>query len=277
MTFTKEELERSRLSTLAIWNAGDFGALARNFGISEAEDFVSRLELPPGVRVLDLACGTGNVTIPLARRGVSVIGLDMTPRLLEEARVRATHEGLQLDFDQGFVEALPYPDAAFEVVVSMFGIMFSPAPERVTEEIARVLRPAGRLAMANWTQDGFSGLMTALVGRHLPAPPPGALSPFLWGDDETVRNRLLPHFDAVQTRVIKIKWDIPKWPVEAARFFVQNSGAVQLALSRLSAPQRDSLLLDFTQLWVDNNSAADGMERTIIENEYLETLAVRNE
>jgi len=101
--------------------------------------------LESGARVLDIACGTGNVTIPLARRGARVTGLDMMPHLLEEARARADRAGLRIRFDEGFAEGLPYADGSFDVVVSMFGIMFSPLPAIVVAEMARVLTPGGRL------------------------------------------------------------------------------------------------------------------------------------
>jgi len=114
-------------------------------GASTAEGFVARMGLESGARVLDIACGTGNVTIPLARRGARVTGLDMMPHLLEEARARADRAGLRIRFDEGFAEGLPYADGSFDVVVSMFGIMFSPLPAIVVAEMARVLTPGGRL------------------------------------------------------------------------------------------------------------------------------------
>jgi SAM-dependent methyltransferase len=203
------------------WIAGDFGAVARNIGVPEAEAFVARLGFEPGARVLDIACGTGNATIPLARRGGVVTGLDMTPPLLEEARARAAREGIDVRFDEGFAEALPYPDASFDVVVSMFGIMFSPFPETVAAEMARVLRPGGRLALANWTQSGFSGKMASVVGRHLPPPPPGMNSPLLWGEEATVRDRLKPGFDAVETGVVPIRWEIRRSAADSAALFTK--------------------------------------------------------
>src|SRR6516165_3617610 len=121
-------IDQMKDSLRAPWIAGDFGAIAREIGVPGAERFVARMELEPGARVLDVACGTGNVTIPLARRGAMVTGLDMTPHLLEEARGRAAREGLSIRFDEGFAEMLPYADASFDVLASMFGIMFSPVP-----------------------------------------------------------------------------------------------------------------------------------------------------
>ncbi len=192
-------------SMRAPWIAGDFGAIAREIGAPEAEGFVARMGLEPGARVLDIACGTGNVTIPLARRGAMVTGLDMMPHLLEEARARAAREGLRIRFDEGFAETLPYPDGSFDVLVSMFGIMFSPLPATVASEMARVLRPGGRLALANWTPSGFGGKMSVVVGRYLPTPPQGTISPFLWGEEATVRDRLKPGFDAVETSVVTVR------------------------------------------------------------------------
>jgi len=251
-------------------------AIAREMGAPEAESFVARMELEPGARVLDIACGTGNVTIPLARRGARATGLDMMPHLLEEARARAAREGLPIRFDEGFAETLPCPDGSFDVLVSMFGIMFSPLPATVVSEMARVLRPGGRLALANWTTSSFfGGKMSAVAGRYLPPPPPGTISPFLWGEEATVRDRLKPGFDAVETSVVAFRWELQRSAAGSAEFFAKNSGVVQLALGRLDAPKQAALLHDLEQLWIDNNLATNGENHTLISNEYLEALATR--
>jgi SAM-dependent methyltransferase len=251
-------------------------------GAPEAESFVARMELEPGARVLDIACGTGNVTIPLARRGARATGLDMMPHLLEEARARAACEGLPIRFDEGFAENLPYPDGSFDVLVSMFGIMFSPLPATVVSEMARVLRPGGRLALANWTASGFGGKMSAVVGRYLPPPPESTISPFnlssaygLWGEDATLRDTLKPGFDAVETSVVAFRWELQRSAAGSAEFFAKNAGPIQLALGRLDAPKQAALLHDLEQLWTDNNLATNGENRTLISNEYLEALALR--
>jgi SAM-dependent methyltransferase len=268
-------IDQMKDSMRAPWIAGDFGAIAREIGAPEAEAFVARIRLEPGARVLDIACGTGNVTIPLARRGATVTGLDMTPHLLEEARARAAREGLRIRFDEGFVEKLPYPDASFDVLVSMFGIMFSPLPATVASEMARVLRPGGRLALANWTPSGFSGKMSEVSGRYLPPPPQGTISPFLWGEEATVRDRLKPGFDAVETSLVAVRWELQRSATGSAAFFAKNAGPVQLMLGRLDAPKQAALLHDLEQLWIDNNLAANGENHTLINNEYLEALAMR--
>lgn len=126
--------------------------LARTVGVAGAEDFVTRLGLKTETTALDIACETGAATLPLARLGAIATGLDMTPHLLDEARARANDEGLTIRFDQGLAEKLPYPDESFDIVMSMFGAMYSSKPDRVVAEMFRVLKPGGRLAMANWTQ-----------------------------------------------------------------------------------------------------------------------------
>jgi SAM-dependent methyltransferase len=269
-------IEQMKHSMRAPWIAGDFGAIAREIGAPEAESFVARLELAPGARVLDLACGTGSVTVPLARRGAVVTGLDMAPNLLEEARERAAREGLPIRFDEGFAEMLPYPDGSFDVLVSMFGIMSSPLPDTVASETARVLRPGGRLALANWTRSGFSGKIGAITGRYLPPPPQGVTSPYLiWGEEATVREMLKPGFDAVETSVVAIQWELQRSAADSAEFFSKNAGPIQLMLGRLDASKQTALLRDLEQFWIENNLATDRENHTLISNEYLQTLALR--
>jgi SAM-dependent methyltransferase len=203
-----------------------------------------------------------------------VTGLDMTPHLLKAARGRAAREGLSIRFDEGLAELLPYPDGSFDVVVSMFGIMFSPLPATIASEMARVLRPGGRLVLANWTPSGFTGKMGALAARYLPPPSQDTKSPFLWGEEATVRDRLKPGFDGVQTNVVAVKWELQRSAAGSAAFFTKNGGAIQVMLGRLDARKQAALMHDLEQLWIDNNLATDGENRTLISNEYLEALAV---
>jgi SAM-dependent methyltransferase len=274
MTTQHLSLDQMKDSMRAPWIAGDYGAIAQEIGAPEAESFVARLKLEPGARVLDIACGTGNVTLPLARTGAVVTGLDMTPPLLKQARARAVREGLPIRFDEGFAETLPYPDSSFDLLVSMFGIMFSPFPATVVSEMARVLRPGGRIALASWTPSGFTGKMSAISVRHLP-PPRGAISPLLWGEEATVRDRLQPGFDAVETGIVAVRWELRRGVASAVEFFAKNSGPIQVMLGRLDAPQQAALLQDLKQLWANNNLAPIGEDHTLISNEYLQVLAAR--
>jgi SAM-dependent methyltransferase len=268
-------IDQMKDSMRAPWLAGDFAAIAREMGVHEAESFVARMQFEPGARVLDIACGTGNVTIPLARRGAMATGIDMIPHLLAEARARAGREGLDIRFDEGYAETLPYPDGSFDVVVSMFGIMFSPLPATVASEMARVLKRGGRLALASWTPSGLSGKMGAVVGRYLPPLPEGAISPLLWGQEAAVRDRLSPHFDAVEASVVTVEWELQRSVGDSAEFFMKNSGPMQLVLGRLDASKRAELQQEFKQFWMDNNYSASPEKQTLIGNEYLQALARR--
>ena len=172
----------------ASWMAGDFGEIAK-LNVREGEGFIQRINLKPGTKVLDVACGTGNQSIPAARAGADVIGLDLAPNLLEQARKRAAAENLKIEFIEGDAEKLPYDAARFDVVMSMFGAMFAPRPEVVAAELLRVCRPGGLIAMGNWTPEGFVGQMFQITARHSP-PPPGMLPPSLWGVEKVVTERL---------------------------------------------------------------------------------------
>ena len=158
MSATNPEMEALKTRLRGMWMAGDFGEIARTIEAG-AEEFITRLAPRPGERVLDVACGSGNLAIPAARSGATVTGVDIATNLLEQARARAASEGLTIQFDEGDAERLPYDDASFDTVVTMFGAMFAPRPELVAAELTRVCRPGGRMAMANWTPEGFIGQM----------------------------------------------------------------------------------------------------------------------
>jgi len=146
-----------------------------------------------GENVLDVACGTGVVAVTAARRGARVRGLDLAPPLLERARSNAAMAGVEIDFVEGDAEALPYPDATFDVVLSQFGHMFAPRPNVAIAEMLRVLKPGGRIAFSTWPPELFTGAMFAALARYMPPPPPGAPAPApppQWGDPHVVRERL---------------------------------------------------------------------------------------
>ncbi|MEO6801667.1 MAG: class I SAM-dependent methyltransferase, partial [Granulicella sp.] len=198
------------------WMAGDFGVIAKTNAVA-AEEYIARLAIPSGARVLDVATGTGNLAIPLARQGAIVTGVDISTNLLAQARDRAAAEGLTATFDEGDAEQLPYPDASFDAVVTMFGAMFAPRPELVGAEFARVLKPGGLLAMANWNPASFTGDMFRATSRHVP-PPPGLAPPVLWGDETTVRERLAASFTRIETKLIPIYFDLPTNPAGVIAF-----------------------------------------------------------
>jgi SAM-dependent methyltransferase len=255
------------------WMAGDFGKIAKA-NAREAEAFVSRLDLPEGAHVLDLACGTGNLAIPLARRGMRVTGVDIAPNLLEQARERAAAEGLAIEFEEGDAEQLSYAAGTFDVVVTMFGAMFAPQPERVVSECARVLKPGGLLAMANWTPGGLAGRMFNVTARHAGAPL-GIAPPVHWGHPMVVRARLATAFENIELDVIPVPVDFPGSPAEAVTFFRTWFGPTQAAFNSLDEPGQARLAADLEDLWAEGNTAPDPLTRTMIENEYLQVVARR--
>jgi len=253
--------------------AGDFGVVAKTIS-GGAESFISRLSLPPGTRVLDVACGTGNLAIPLARGGAIVTGVDIAPNLIAQARERSRAEGLEVNFDEGDAEQLPYPNASFDVVVSMFGAMFAPRPEIVVSELARVLKPGGLLAMANWNPASFSGQLFQVAARHVP-PPPGIPPPVLWGDDSTVRERLAPAFSDVQTEIVPVEFNLPTSPAGAVAFFRKYFGPTHVAFSRLDDAGQAAFAAALESLWSTANVAPDPTNHTLVHNQYLRVTATR--
>jgi len=238
-----------------------------------ADEFIASLGLKPGNRVLDVACGSGNLAIPAARTGARVTGVDIATNLLEQARARAEAEGLTIQFDEGDAESLPYDDAAFDVVITMFGAMFAPRPELVSSELVRVCEPGGLIAMANWTPAGHIGQMFKITGKHVP-PPPTMPSPIKWGDEETVRERLTNGITDLKLTSRMCAFKFPFSPAEVVEFFRMYYGPTQRAFGALDENAQSALRKDLEQLWSDNNKATDGT--THVDAEYLEVLATRS-
>lgn len=266
-------LEQIKGSMRNAWMAGDFGMVARTVA-GAAEEFVGRLKLMPGTQLLDVACGTGNVTLPSARAGAVATGVDIAPNLLVQARARAAAEGLSITFDEGDAEQLPYADGSFDVVVTMFGAMFAPRPELVASELARVLKPGGRLAMANWNPASFSGKMFRVGSKHVP-PPPGVKPPVLWGDDATVRERLAPYFEHIETELMPIDFDMPCDAAGSVDFFRKYFGPTQTAFLRLDEAGQAAFAKDLEELWASHNVSATPASHMLVKNQYLEVRAVK--
>lgn len=171
-----------------MWGSGNYAAVADR--ISEVgETVVERAGVEPGMDVLDVACGTGNATIPAAKAGARVTGLDFAPRLLEIARERSADAMVEIDFVEGDAQEMPFADASFDRVVSTFGHMFAPDHERTAAEMKRVLRPGGAIAVACWSPAGSIGRMFKVTAELVP-PPPGGTPPLLWGTEDHVRELL---------------------------------------------------------------------------------------
>jgi len=271
MPHSQDELKDVKARMKASWMAGDFGQIAKRMA-NGAEEFVARLELRPGMKVLDVACGTGNQSIPAARTGASVTGVDIAPNLLEQARQRATEEDLDIQFDEGDAEQLPYADGQFDVVLSMFGAMFGPRPEVVANELKRVCRSGGLIAMGNWTPDSFVGKTFQINSKHV-APPPKIVPPVLWGREDVVRERF---GDGVTIRTQKriVLFDPQMGPAAAVDFFREYFGPTRVAFSRLDAEGQERMRADLVDLWTKHNIG--DAEHAKIEAEYLEVYARRD-
>ncbi len=266
---TEMEALKSRLR--ATWIAGDFGEIAKSIETG-AEEFVARLDLKPGMKVLDVACGTGNLAIPAAHAGADVTGIDIAPNLIEQAQARAADERLEARFDVGDAEALPYDDASFDVVMTMFGAMFAPRPDMTAAELIRVCKPGGVIAMANWTPEAFTGQMFKTNAKHVP-PPPGMPSPILWGTEDAVRERLADGISDLQMTRRKITFTYHFGPAEVVEHFRKYFGPTQKAFESLDADGQAALRADLERLWTENNHATDGT--TQVESEYLEVRATK--
>lgn len=233
---------------------------------------MGRTDIKPNTRVLDVACGTGNTAIPAARTGAQVTGLDIAPNLLEQARKRAAGENLTIHFDEGDAEDLPYGDEEFDIVMTMFGAMFAPRPDKVAAELIRVCKPGGLIAMANWTPEGFVGKSFQVTSKLAP-PPPGIPAPVLWGDEATVRQRLSRNISKLDLSRQKANFKFPFSPKEVVAFFRQYFGPTQVSFGRLGQAEQAVLASQLEELWAKHNQASDGS--TAVESEYLDVRAVR--
>src|SRR4051794_35631727 len=177
-TQTANDFDQLKTRLKTTWMTGDYDLFSRYLE-KDAERFFQRLGITPGTRLLDVGCGSGQMALIAARAGARVTGCDISTNWLEQARARAAAEGLDIEFEEGDAELLPYGDSWFDAVVSMFGAMFAPRPELVAAELTRVCRPGGMIAMANWTAAGFMGQMFKIISRHI--APSGMPSPLLWG------------------------------------------------------------------------------------------------
>jgi SAM-dependent methyltransferase len=171
----------------ATWALGDYPAVAVDVIPELGPELVAAAGVRAGDEVLDVAAGTGNAAVPAALTGARVVASDLTPELFDAGRDFAARHGVEVVWEQGDAEALPYADATFDVVLSCVGVMFAPHHQRAADELVRVCRPGGRIGLLSWTPAGFAGQMFATMKPYAPPPPPGAQPPPLWGDEAHVR------------------------------------------------------------------------------------------
>jgi SAM-dependent methyltransferase len=273
MTSTEQRApdEALRERIRATWTAGDFGRIAVGYERGAGE-FIERLGLAGGERVLDVACGTGNLTLPAARAGARVTGIDIAAPLVAQLARRAAVEGLAVDAREGDAEALPFGDASFDTVVSMFGAMFAGHPQLAADEMLRVTRPGGRIALATWVPDGFVGRMLKLTVGYVP-PPAGVPSVLLWGDPDVVRERLGGGVADLRVERRVMVFDYPVGPAGTVELFRTWYGPTVRAFAALDEGRGSGLFADLVRLWSEHNTA--GPDATRVESDYLEVLATR--
>ena len=255
----------------ATWMAGNYDYFSR-FMERSAIEFADRIGVKKGAEWLDVACGSGQLALVAARRGARVTGVDIATNSIEAATGRATAEGLDARFDEGDAEALPYADASFDIVATIFGAMFAPRPDLVASELLRVCRPGGTIAMANWTKEGFVGKMFGAIARYMPPPP--VPSPVLWGNEDVVRERLGTGVSTLRLTRVTYQFDYPFSPADTVEFFRQYYGPATRAFAALGESEQGSLRAELTDLWASHNQASEG-DRTRVDAEYLEVIGTR--
>jgi SAM-dependent methyltransferase len=259
------EMHAMKAELKTTWMAGNYDYFSR-FMESSAVDFLERIQVPKTSTLLDVACGSGQVALLAARQGTRVVGVDIADNAIQAARGRAQAEGLDARFDVGDAEALPYADASFEYVVTLYGAMFAPQPELVASELVRVCRSGGTIAMGNWTPEGFIGQMFKTFARFI--APPGMPSPTLWGSEGTVRQRFARGLSELSLRRVNYRFDYPFGPERVVDFFRENYGPTTQAFLALSEADRDALRAALIELWSSHNRATSA-DRTTVDAEYL--------
>ncbi len=270
-TTTIDTIDALKMRLKATWMDGNYDYFSR-FMESGAAEFLDRLDVQAGSSLLDVACGSGQLGLIAARRGVRVTGVDIATNAIVAARGRATAEGLDARFDEGDAEALPYRDASFDVVASLIGAMFAPRPERVAAELLRVCRPGGTIAMGNWTKGGFIGRMFTTFARFI--APPGMPAPVLWGEEGVVRERFGAGVSDLRLTRVMYRFDYPFAPAEVVEFFRRNYGPTTRAFAMLGDTDQAALRANLVDLWASHNQAGES-GRTIVDSEYLEVVGTR--
>jgi SAM-dependent methyltransferase len=268
MSTSTVDFEAVKSRQQGTWASGDYAVIGTTLQIT-GESLCEAVDVSAGQRVLDVAAGNGNATLAAARRGCEVTASDYVGALLEGTVARAASEGLRIDCREADAEALPFADATFDVVLSTFGVMFTPNQERAAAELQRVCRPGGRIGLTAWTPAGFIGQMFKIVGRHVP-PPTGVRSPLEWG----TQARLTELFDGV-TRLDAPPRDFV-FRYRSAQDWLDTFrtyyGPTLKAFAALDEDGRQELGTELLDLANAHNTSSDGTLR--IPSEYLEVVAV---
>ena len=256
-----------KLKQQAAWSAGDYAVVGTTLQIV-GETLCEALDLRAGERVLDVAAGNGNATLAAARRWCDVVSTDYVSALLSRGQARASAEGLAVQFQEADAENLPFSDGSFDVVLSTFGVMFTPNQERAASEMARVCKSGGKIGLANWTPSSFIGELFKLMGRYIP-PPAGVKSPSLWGTEERLRELFGDRIATLETvrKNFVFRYRTPQHWLDTFRTYY---GPVQKAFNAVGATREEALAADLIRLVQQFNRAGDGA--MVLPSEYLEVV-----
>jgi SAM-dependent methyltransferase len=258
----------------AMWASGDYPSMVETFLLPLGPRLVEACGIGPGMRVLDVGAGTGNASLPAAELGADVVASDLTPELLDAGRLRAEAAGLELEWVEADAENLPFEDESFDVVMSSIGAMFAPQHQAVADELVRVCRPGGTIAMLNWTPEGMIGALFRTMGPFAPPPPPGAQPPPLWGGEDHVRELFGDRVDLRSLERGALEVTAFEHPHDYATHFKERYGPTIAAQKNARAnDQEDELVaaLDaFTDEW--NRGTAEDAR---FEMEYLIVVGTR--
>ncbi|WP_394755662.1 class I SAM-dependent methyltransferase [Rhodoferax sp.] len=254
----------------AAWSAGDYAVIGTTLQIV-GETLCEALDLRAGASVLDVCAGNGNATLAAARRWCDVVSTDYVGALLERGRARASANGLAVQFKEADAENLPFADASFDVVLSTFGVMFTPNQEKAASELTRLCRPGGKIGLANWTPSSFVGELFKTIGRYIP-PPAGLKPPSLWGTDERLRELFGERTATIETthKNFMFRYRTPQHWLDTFRTYY---GPTQKAFGAVSAAQQQTLAADLIRLVQHFNRATDGT--MVVPGEYLEVVITR--
>jgi ubiquinone/menaquinone biosynthesis C-methylase UbiE len=252
------------------WSSGDYAIVGTTLQIV-GEELCEALDLRSGQKVLDVAAGNGNATLAAARRWCEVVSTDYVPSLLERAKIRATAEGLPVEFKEADAEALTFGDATFDVVVSTFGVMFTPNQNKAASELLRVCKRGGKVGLANWTPDGFIGQLFKILGKYLP-PPAGAKSPALWGTTAHITAMFGPAASSIKAEPRNFMFRY-RSPTHFLDIFKTYYGPMLKAFSALDEVSQRGLGNDLLALIGRMNRADDGT--MVVPSEYLEIVITK--
>ncbi len=255
---------KSRHRTM--WGKGDYPRMVETWLLPVGQALVAAADVRPGARVLDVAAGTGNASVPAAQRGARVTASDLTPELLAAGQRRPEAQGLDIEWVEADAEHLPFEDASFDVVLSCIGVMFAPHHQAAADELVRVLRPGGTLGLLSWTPEGTIGALFRMMGPYAPPPPPGAQPPPLWGSEEHLRELLGDRvtLDALDRDVLEVT-AFPR-PVDMADHFRQRYGpTIAVRANAAKAGREEELDAALERLCEERASGEPGAARFALE------------